>query len=539
MIIKMWRGKGIIFFLPRFSFLFSSFSALLLFLFTPFLLTMGDNEWHTVSSSHHKAIPSSSGGGRRRSKAHVGGGGRSAPRSVPKSLPKSLSKSMQGLSMASKSSFAENPFLLPEEDEGSDDDDDASDSSDNDDDAEPVPAYHIACVISCPFDDCSAVAPFLDTTTLVAHLKNEHQLTFSNLHHMYMALDPYLARWAAILRADPASKKDNATFIEEDNVYMIGPHSSDLDQSIREEIQRIKLNEILEIQQRERDVDSLAPRKCLFCKIVCESRFPLFKHMFNEHNFNIGLSDNLVNVDEFLNMLESKLTKLQCLYCEKTFTSPAVLRKHMRKKKHFKIAAKNRQYDRFYVINYLEPGKNWETFEQDNDDSDDGGKKEESWADWEEDVSEPTMCLFDEKVLPNPKDALAHMASAHGFDLNALRKAKGYDFYKTIVLINYIRHRSSLNQCFSCGETVPEFAKLVPHMEIKGCLKAFVPDDAEFWKDPRYMLPIYENDPLLTGFDDDDESDVEKDLLLSDDEANRKYVNQVTQTLSQSMGKNP
>ncbi|ORX61873.1 hypothetical protein DM01DRAFT_1331343 [Hesseltinella vesiculosa] len=484
-----------------------------------------DNEWHTVGN--HKPIPHAQ--HRRRSKANVG---RSIPKSMPKSLPKSLPRSMQALSVTSSiNDTHHNPFLLPEDDES---DDDSSNDESDDDEPEPMPAYHIACLINCPFDDCSAVAPFLDTTALVQHIKQEHQLSFSNLHHMYMALDPYLQRWASIFRKDPASKKDNASFRDEDNVYVIGPHCSELDLSIREDIQRAKLNEILECQQRERDVDSQQPRKCLFCKIVCDSRTPLFKHMFNEHNFNIGLADNLVNVNEFLNLLETKLTKLQCLYCEKTFTSPAVLRKHMRKKKHFKIASKNRQYDRFYVINYLEPGKNWETFEHDHDDSDDG-KKEESWADWEEEVSEPTMCLFDEHVLPHPKDALKHMASAHGFDLNALRKEKGYDFYKTIVLINYIRHCSSLNQCFSCGEVVPEFSRLVPHLEIKGCLHAFVSPDAEFWKDPRYMLPIYENDPLLTGFDDDDESDVEKDLLLSDDEANRKYVQQVSHSLSKSM----
>lgn len=41
------------------------------------------------------------------------------------------------------------------------------------------------------------------------------------------------------------------------------------------------------------------------------------------------------------------------------------------------------------------------------------------------------------------------------------------------------------------------------------------------------MLPIYENDPLLTGFEDEDESDMENDLLLSDDEANKKYMSKV------------
>lgn len=75
--------------------------------------------------------------------------------------------------------------------------------------------------------------------------------------------------------------------------------------------------------------------------------------------------------------LPSNLThRLQCLYCEKIFTSAQVLRKHMRKKKHFKISARNRQYDRFYVINYLEPGKNWEHFEKDNYESDEEKRDE-------------------------------------------------------------------------------------------------------------------------------------------------------------------
>ncbi|CAO3587958.1 unnamed protein product [Absidia cylindrospora] len=482
---------------------------------------MSDNEWHTVSS--HKPISHGNKNSRQRqskSVAFSNGGGKSLPKS-------SLSKSFQNLSV--KQSFEDkilgantNPYHLPEDDD-SDFDEEDEDQVDPID--LPLPPYHITLVINCPFDDCSAVAPFLDTTALVQHLKTEHALSFLNLHHMYMALDAYLARWATIFRTGGENTIEHHSVLEND-VHVIDPSKSDTDKKIREEIQLEKLNEVLKIQQQERETDSKQPRKCLFCKIVCDSRTSLFRHMFSEHNFNIGLPDNLVNVNEFLDLLETKLTKLQCLYCEKTFTSPAVLRKHMRKKKHFKIASKNRQYDRFYVINYLEPGKNWENFENDRYDSDDE-RKDESWADWEEELSEPTMCLFDDQVLSSPKEAMLHMKTSHSFDLSAIRKEKGYDFYKTVILINYIRHQSSLARCFSCGETVPDFSNLVRHMEIKGCIQAFVSDDADFWKDPRYMLPIYENDPLLTGFDDEDESDMENDLLLSDDEANKKYMSKV------------
>ena len=47
----------------------------------------------------------------------------------------------------------------------------------------------------------------------------------------------------------------------------------------------------------------------------------------------------------------------------------------MRKKKHFKINPRNHGYDRFYIINYLEPGKNWESYENEKYESDDDHEK--------------------------------------------------------------------------------------------------------------------------------------------------------------------
>ena len=52
--------------------------------------------------------------------------------------------------------------------------------------------------------------------------------------------------------------------------------------------------------------------------------------------------------------------------------------------------------------------------------------------------------------------------------------------------------------------------------------------DAEFWKDPKYLMPTYENDPLLTGFEEDDNNLEEEDLLeISEAEANNKFLHQV------------
>ncbi|CAO0795310.1 unnamed protein product [Mucor circinelloides] len=512
-----------------------------------------DGEWHTVTSNKHThstaadasntsnpknahAAPSQQASKTRRKSRHKVNAPKQQQQQHAKdgnNHKKPISTSATNATRSTKpstrshhsghdTSASSNPFHAAAEDDDSDEEEDDGQVDPID---LPVPPYHTTIVVSCPLSDCDSPIPFLDTTSLVKHLKGEHKLMFKNLHHMYMALDAYLARWAKELTAKPVTEYAQLESFDNRQVYVIDPEKCALDKEIREDMQRAKLNEVLKTQQDEREVDSKASRKCLFCKIVCENRAILFKHMFAEHNFNIGLPDNLVHVNEFLDTLEAKLSKLQCLYCEKTFTSPAVLRKHMRKKKHFKIASKNRQYDRFYVINYLEPGKNWESFENDNYDSEDE-KKDESWADWEEDVQESTMCLFDTQVLPSPKEALEHMKTAHHFDLTELKKSKDLDFYQIIRLINYIRHQSSLGTCFSCGKVMDSETDLEEHLKHGDCIAKFVPMDASFWIDPRYLIPTYENDPLLTGFEQDSDED-EEDMALSDDEANKKYLHQV------------
>lgn len=50
---------------------------------------------------------------------------------------------------------------------------------------------------------------------------------------------------------------------------------------------------------------------------------------------------------------------LICIYCEKTFKDRTVLKEHMRKKFHKCINPNNKMYDKFYMINYLEPGRTW------------------------------------------------------------------------------------------------------------------------------------------------------------------------------------
>ena len=45
--------------------------------------------------------------------------------------------------------------------------------------------------------------------------------------------------------------------------------------------------------------------------------------------------------------------RLECLFCEKSFKDRQTLKDHMRKKQHKKINPKNKEYDKYYIINYL------------------------------------------------------------------------------------------------------------------------------------------------------------------------------------------
>ena len=112
----------------------------------------------------------------------------------------------------------------------------------------------------------------------------------------------------------------------------------------------------------------------LSCGVIYAMDNPMSLQKYQKSNSYTGSS--VYFFANNINKIKSK-NSLQCLYCEKHFPAPAVLRKHMRKKKHFKINARNKIYDKFYIINYLEPGKYWETFENEHYESDEDHNKDE------------------------------------------------------------------------------------------------------------------------------------------------------------------
>ncbi|KAI7826306.1 hypothetical protein BX661DRAFT_183767 [Kickxella alabastrina] len=343
------------------------------------------------------------------------------------------------------------------------------------------------------------------------HLRDAHRVVFRQLNHMSLMLQPYIDAWA------DAPALLEAVAPRDDGVRVVGPDACEADRLIRDRVQRAALDSVLAAQAAERQGVAQRPRKCLFCKHTGDTRQDVFRHAYREHNFNIGLADNLVDVEAFLAILERKLAALQCLYCEKTFTSPAVLRKHMRKKKHFKISAHNRLYDRFYVINYAEPGKSWEALEKEGEadsDVEGGDRKDDSWADWDDNADVPARALFGAQVCASAEECWALMRGEFQLDIRRIRKDAGLDFYRTVSLINHIRRTAARNTCYACSAAFDDQPGLVAHARGVDAAhwRVAVPEEgAAAWDDKASLRPVLENDPLLTSFDDDEDGDEEAD----------------------------
>ncbi|KAJ1821590.1 hypothetical protein LPJ75_000677 [Coemansia sp. RSA 2598] len=414
-----------------------------------------------------------------------------------------------------------------------DDDLDISDYESEDDQDETTDFAPVPMCVRCSL---CADRPLLPSAPEVArHLRDAHSLVFRNLGHMALCMQAYVDAWAEQLQKEPdaAAAGSGSTGTGTGtggDVRTIDSATNEADKAIRDRVHRESLEAVLATQAAERRGAAQQPRKCLFCKHVCETRADLFRHAYREHNFNIGLPDNLVNVDEFLHILESKLAALQCLYCEKTFTSPAVLRKHMRKKKHFKISAHNRLYDRFYVVNYAEPGRSWEAIENEKPDSDaeDADRRDDSWADWDDKAEMPAAALFDGHECASADECWAYMRAQCGFDIHAIRAARNLDFYATVKLINYMRRCAARCVCFACDGAFADREQLVAHVVEAGAAHLQPPSaDAAMWLDKDNLRPVVENDPLLMAFDNDaDPADDD-----ADEEATRRRVEESKRVL--------
>jgi len=276
------------------------------------------------------------------------------------------------------------------------------------------------------------------------------------------------------------------------------------DHALRHKLQRKRLEYALQRQEAERN-DVTFSRLCLFCNAYFEgNRAGLFHHMAEDHNFNVGQPDNIVFSNEFLDTLQSKLDNSLCLYCEKDFKDKTTLKDHMRKKMHRRIRGSNREYDKFYLINYLELGKSWNDIQSEDDiEIRPGPAAESEWADW---TGEGTfsVCLFCSYPSCGAEEIYAHMRLKHGFDLSRIRATLKLSFYQQIKLVNFYRRKLHENVCPTCSLAFPDKDSTVRHMQETSHTND-VPALVQ-WDQPQFFFPTYENDHLLSLLEDVDDN---------------------------------
>uniref|UniRef100_A0A8C4FGZ7 C2H2-type domain-containing protein n=1 Tax=Dicentrarchus labrax TaxID=13489 RepID=A0A8C4FGZ7_DICLA len=343
---------------------------------------------------------------------------------------------------------------------------------------------------------------------LLKHLLLEHKLVIADVK-LIADLSKYMLYWKGRFLEQPVTDfcsviKTNSTGpVEKQEDYFLLCDVLPEDRILRERLQQKRLEEVLEQQQVERD-DGSFHRLCMFCsEEFAGNRSSLLNHMAREHSFSIGLPDNIVYCNQFLDTLQRKLDNLQCLYCEKTFRDKTTLKDHMRKKAHRRINASNHEYDRFYVINYLELGKTWEEV-QSEDDRELADDEDDDWSDWQ---AHPVsaVCLFCEHQSETMEQIYTHMKEAHGFDLHKLRTELNLRFYQQVKLVNFIRRQIHQSRCYGCQEKFDSRDAVLRHIAAEGHMMKL--PDVSTWNQPQYYFPTYENDALLCTLSDSDEEE--------------------------------
>eukprot|EP00117_Sycon_ciliatum_P042080 scpid64070/ scgid30668/ Zinc finger protein 277; Nuclear receptor-interacting factor 4 len=295
----------------------------------------------------------------------------------------------------------------------------------------------------------------------------------------------------------------------------------------------LALKAALHAQELER-ADSSTQRSCLFCSSeFAGDRRQVLAHMRAAHGFNLGKADNLVFVDEFLQLLRTRLDQFTCLYCERVYKDRSTLKDHVRKKHHRKINPDNTAYDRFYMVNYATPsGESWqqgrEIPDEDDDDNDgDDQAEDEELSDYAGSYgSAPTgssaassavsdsllgdiACLFCLHYASDLRSLNAHSVEEHGFDLVEVLAKLG--FYWRVRLVNFVRHRVNKRMCVLCDAVFDRRELLLRHMTAE---RHFSVPERKIWSDVNYLFPTDEGDALLQQLaeldDDDDRGDAEE-----------------------------
>ncbi|XP_056648253.1 zinc finger protein 277 isoform X1 [Diorhabda sublineata] len=329
----------------------------------------------------------------------------------------------------------------------------------------------------------------------LAHIFDVHNIVIEDVQNI-ANLHDYISYWQQKFKNTPIEQIiPSITFDSTNQKYFLMSNLLKEDKELRH---NLKLEYALKVQEYERNDKSFI-RFCLMCKLCYEgSRQGYLEHLSVQHNLQLGNPQNLVFVDELINTIESKMSNLQCIYCERIFTDRHVLKEHMRKKLHKRINPENEEYDRFYIVNYLEPNKSWKTIQKEDDRYAISREvnADEEYSDWNE-KEDQIICLFCKAKETDINVICQHMEAEHGFSFTDV--TKDLDFFQKVKLINYIRKQIHENRCSYCQLKFETFDDLEKHLTGENHYK--IPHLKTF-DQPEFYFPTYENDAFLYLIDD-------------------------------------
>lgn len=343
---------------------------------------------------------------------------------------------------------------------------------------------------------------------LLTHIFEVHRLVIADVPFI-ASLSKYISYWK--VRFTNGDLKDfcstvivdvekDGKVLKDQEYYLLSDVLPE-DKQLRDGLQMKRLEWVIEQQMKERE-DNKFTKGCLFCRLqITGTRAEYITHLSTKHNLQLGRPQNLVFIDKLIDKIEQKLESLQCIYCEKVFKDRNVLKEHMRKKLHKRINPDNKDYDHFYIVNYIEMGKNWKDkhtpmrplSRRESSGSDDAA----DWSDWKDEAEVAIVCLFCNHSVSSWSDIMEHMTTEHSFSYEA--NTAHLDFYQQVKLVNYIRRQIYCCQCITCSAEFATRDDLMQHMKQE---KHLTMPSQDLWNQPEYFFPTYENDAFLCQLDD-------------------------------------
>lgn len=326
-----------------------------------------------------------------------------------------------------------------------------------------------------------------DPVEILMHLATEHNFAVNNLSAL-SKLPLYLSSWRLQIPE-----------LVDINIYgrqmqTMNPENPD-EIRIRQGLHKMRLDEVMAQFEYERTHINENLR-CLFCNETFTGTWHGYlQWLFERHAFNPGRPTNLVFIGELVAWLRSQLENNTCIHCGQRLPNQRQLRQHMKKRPHDKIP-NQKQFDRYYMVNYLEQGSKWQDIEREGDgDDEEGVTLEEGLKDWDDETEIiETKCLICDETIADPDECVRHMAMVHGFRMEDVKKVVGNEFYKLVRFVNYARAMKRDGKCFVCGE--PVVGDYTDHI---GWHEQKTPRDvSEIVSDDKYLYPVIEGDALLT-----------------------------------------